>query len=167
MRAKSMSLDILSNIFALSTFTIAPFYLLMVFFPRAEITRRIMQSIWSVAAPSLLTIGFGMVFVLSDSTVLPRFGSLMLSAAGTSAFRSYLQILNELPPSALVMWLHAIAADLVMTRWAYLESRELKLKTCPVSIAILLMGTNGPLGFIVYLVIRQLRLKCPEPLATT
>jgi hypothetical protein len=162
-----MSLEILSNIFALSTFTIAPFYLLMVFFPRTELTRRVMRSIWSVAAPSFLTIVFGLVFVFSDMSVLPRFGGLLLASAGGSAFGSYLQILNELPPAALVMWLHAIAADLVMARWAYLESQELKLKTWLVSIAILLMGTNGPLGFVVYLVIRQLRPQRSETLIPT
>lgn len=154
-----MSLNTLSLVFILSTLLVAPCYVLMVFLPRAKFTNRIMESIWSVAAPSLLTIGFGMIFIFTDETILPKFGNLLLSAAGTSAFAQYLQILTELPPAALVMWLHAVAADLVMARWAYLESQALHLATWPVSIALLLMATNGPLGFIIYLIIRQAALR--------
>jgi hypothetical protein len=151
-----MQLDTLSTVFVVGSFLLLPFYVLMVIFPNTSITRRVMRSIWSVVAPSVLLVGFGVAFLLSDHSILLRFGELLFSAAGNSAFKQYLQILNEQPPAALVMWLHAIAADLVMARWAYLESQELKLKVLPTSLAILLMGTNGPLGFLVYVMVRQI-----------
>jgi len=150
-----MSLELLSAIFVIGNILVLPVYLLIVFFSQARLTQRFMRSVWSVAAPSLLLIVFGITFVVMDRGVLPRFGELLASAAGSSAFKLYLLLLNDLPPAALVMWLHAIAADLVMARWAYLESQTLKLPTIPVSIALLLMGTNGPLGFVVYLLVRQ------------
>jgi hypothetical protein len=150
-----MSVENLSAVFIISNLLVAPFYVLMVFWPAAAITQRVMRSLWSVAAPALLTLGFGLTFLFSDAALASRFGSLLVSAAGQSGFGIYLQIIQELPPAALVMWLHAVAADVVMARWAYLESRELKLRTWPVSVAILLMCTNGPLGFVVYWGIRR------------
>jgi hypothetical protein len=105
-----------------------------------------------------LLIAFGSTFLLIDSTALPGFLSLLGAALNRSAFAALQDIVSDLPPALLVLWLHAVAADLVMARWAYLESREFKLNTPLSSFAILLMGTNGPLGFLAYFVVRELRL---------
>jgi len=154
-----MPLDLLSTIFIIGNLLIVPNYVLMVFLPHLPLTRRVMQSPWSVTAPALLIIGFGLIFLFSDKTLLPQFGSLLLSAASGSGFGIYLRVIQDWAPAALVMWLHVVAADVVMARWAYLESQNLRLPTVPVAVAILLMGTNGPLGFLVYTLIRHVSLR--------
>jgi Domain of unknown function (DUF4281) len=154
-----MSINLLSTVFIISNLLVAPAYLLMIFLPHAVLTRRVMQSLWSVAAPALLTVCLGFAFLFSDSAILSQFAHLLQSAASSGGFALYFSLIQALPPAALVMWLHAVAADLVMARWAYLESLDLKLPTLPTSLAILLMATNGPLGFLIYMVIRQLTLR--------
>jgi len=161
-----MSLGFLSAVFIVGNLLIAPNYFLMVFLPHLPLTRRVMQSPWSVAAPALLTIGFGLTFLFSDNLLLPQFGNLLLSAASSSGFEIYLRVIQDWAPAALVMWLHAVAADVVMARWAYLESQNLRLPTVSVSVAILLMGTNGPLGFLVYVLIRQVTMRGRPPRIT-
>jgi hypothetical protein len=151
-----MSADFLAAIFVFSTLLIVPDYLLMVFFPDTVLTQRVMGSLWSVLPSSLLLVIFGSAFVLTDSTVFSRFLDLLASSLNGGAFSSLQQVVRDFPPSLLVLWMHAVAADLVMARWAYLESRQLHLNPRLSSLALLLMASNGPLGFIVYFLVREL-----------
>jgi hypothetical protein len=157
-----MNPDFLAAVFMLGNLLVVPPYILMVFLPHAPFTRRVMASVWSVAAPAFFNIVFGMIFVFSDPTVLAQFKDILLSFNGNS-FALYLQVVQDFPPAALVMWLHAVAADVVMARWAYLDSREFKFRALWVSPAILLMATNGPLGFAVYVIGRQIALHQRRP----
>ena len=149
----------LSVVFMLANLILIPPYVVMIFFPRRTLSQNIMRSLWSVITPSLLTLIFGTIFIVIDKQALPAFLELMSASGGTSAFSLYYNMIVNLPPAALVMWLHAIAADLVMARWAYLDSLERQLPTRAVSLAIFLMLTNGPLGFILYFAIRKLTSK--------
>lgn len=150
-----MSPIVLMIVFTLSNLLLLPIYIMIVFLPNHAFTRRAMQSLWSVALPCLLAVGFALTFVAINQAMLPRFFQLFPAAVGGDGFALYYQALVDAPPVALVMWLHAIAADAIMARWAYLESRALELPTWPTSVALLLMGTNGPLGFLVYALVRQ------------
>jgi len=74
----------------------------MIFIPNVPITQRSMRPVWPVAAPAVLTVGFGLAFLFGDESLLPRFGSMLLSAAGRSGFAVYLRAVQDLPPAALV-----------------------------------------------------------------
>lgn len=150
-----MSAETLSAVFILSNLLVIPLYGLMVFAPRWTFTKRLIGSVWSVAPPALLTAIFGFLFIAREPQVLTQFGQMLASAAQGAGFNVYLQTVQTTPSAALVMWLHAVAADVVMARWAYLDSQTLGLKAWQASIAILVIGTNGPLGFVIYVLMRQ------------
>jgi hypothetical protein len=68
-----MTQQLLAFVFLLSNLLLVPIYVLMVLLPRAAISRRVMQSPWSVAAPALLTTIFGLGFMASDEEARKRY----------------------------------------------------------------------------------------------
>jgi hypothetical protein len=132
-------------LFNLSNFFILPFWLLMIFLPHWRWTRRIMASPWPVAVLALVYAGLLLT---------------QLGAAGSSLINPTLEGIAGLlgtPAGAAVGWVHFLAFDLFVGRWAYLDSRERGLSAWVASLALFFILMTGPLGLLLYLLARGVR----------
>lgn len=58
------------------------------------------------------------------------------------------------PAGATIGWVHFLTFDLLVGRWAYLESREKNITAWLVSPALFMVLMVGPIGFLLYLGLR-------------
>ncbi|GAB4432225.1 MAG: hypothetical protein OHK0015_19500 [Chloroflexi bacterium OHK40] len=129
-------------IFALSNLTVMPFWLLMIFLPGWSLTRRVIASPLVAALPALIY----------AALVLPRIGPLF--AAVSSPELAGVAALLGTPEGATIAWAHFLAFDLLVGRWAYLESRERRISPWLMAPVLFLILMLGPLGFLLYLGLR-------------
>jgi hypothetical protein len=121
---------------------VLPFWALLILLPRWRWTERIMRSPFVSAAPALLY----------AALVLPRLGAIWPAIARPTL--PGIATLLGAPEGATIAWVHFLAFDLFVGRWIYLDSQQQRLSpllTAPVLFLTLMLG---PLGFLVYLVIR-------------
>jgi ABA DEFICIENT 4-like len=129
-------------LFRLSNMLVLPFWALMILLPRWRWTWRIMRSPFVSAAPALLY----------AALVLPRLGAIW-PAISRPTLPGIATLLGS-PEGATIAWVHFLAFDLFVGRWIYLDSQERRLSpllTAPVLFLTLMLG---PLGFLIYLVLR-------------
>jgi hypothetical protein len=140
-------MDLLFNV---SNLFIMPFWLLMIFLPHWRWTQRIMGSLWPVAALAAV------------------YAVLLLSQAGSAADSLLNPTLAGVagllgtPGGAAAGWVHFLAFDLFVGRWAYLDSRRRRLSAWLISPALFFTLMAGPLGLLLYLLAR---LRRPQPAA--
>lgn len=138
-----MPLD-LATLFDLSGLLVMPFWALMIFLPGWSWTRRIIGSPW-IAAPAAL---------LYAVLVLPDAASIFTDVSNPS-----LDVIAPLLGSELgatVGWVHFLAFDLLVGRWAYLDARERGLPwwlSSPILFFVLMLG---PVGFLAHLAARSI-----------
>jgi hypothetical protein len=137
----------METIFQLSSVFVMPFWLLMIFFPHWRWTKRIMASLWVVVPAALLyaVLIAPMALSLVDDLINP---SLEAIAA-----------LLGSPTGATAGWVHFLAFDLFVGRWAYLDSRQNNFSAWLISPILFLVLMFGPLGLMLYLVVRALLLR--------
>ncbi|MGI9148488.1 MAG: ABA4-like family protein [Chloroflexota bacterium] len=132
----------MDTLFAFASTLVLPFWLAIILLPAWRWTKRITRSSWLVAALA------GVYAAL----VLPRFGSLLPAVT-----RPSLQAMTSLlatPDGATIAWIHFLAFDLVVGRWAYLDSRDRRLSPHLMAPILLLTLLLGPLGLLAYLSLR-------------
>jgi len=133
------------TIFSLSNLLVLPFWLLMIALPHWRWTHRIIRSPLIAAGPAALYLFLA----------LPRLGAL-LPAVFSPTLASIAATLGT-PAGATLGWAHFLAFDLLVGRWAYLDSRERGISAwvmAPVLFCILMLG---PVGFLFYLAVRAIR----------
>jgi hypothetical protein len=129
-------------IFTWSSVLVMPFWLLMILLPRWRWTRRIMESNWVITPlPLLYTILIG-----------PQLAVLVPSLANPT-LTNIMNILGE-PAGATIGWIHFLAFDLFVGRWAYLDSREHHLTAWLASPVLFFILMAGPFGLLLYLLTR-------------
>ena len=126
-------------IFNFLNILVMPFWLLMLFAPHWQWTKRIMASFWPIVLVALLYAG------LLLSQIGPIVGTLANPTLVTVA-----GILGQ-PTGATIAWAHFLAFDLFVGRWAYLDSREKEITAWIVSPLLFFILMVGPLGFLLYL----------------
>ncbi|MBK8837052.1 MAG: DUF4281 domain-containing protein [Anaerolineae bacterium] len=132
----------LETLFGLSNLFVLPFWGLMIFAPGWRWTTNIMRSLLPFAALGAL------YAILLISQIGGAAGALLSpSAAGIAA-------LLGTPAGATVGWIHFLAFDLFVGRWAYLDSRERGLSAWLVSPILVFVFMAGPLGLLMYLTAR-------------
>jgi hypothetical protein len=132
------------RLISLGNLFVMPFWVLMILLPRWRWTERIMQSPLVAALPALIY----------AALVLPRFGPIMSALLNPTP--GGVAALLGTPEGATIGWMHFIAFDLLIGRWAYLESRARGISAlvmAPVLFTILMLG---PVGFLLYLAVRAL-----------
>ena len=137
----------METIFQLSNLLVMPFWFLMILLPHWQWTKRIMGSLWTVVPAALLYAVFvipNMVGLLGD-LANPTLG-------GISA-------LLGTPQGATIGWVHFLAFDLFVGRWAYLDSRNHNFTAWLVSPILFFVLMFGPLGLLLYLAVRALLLR--------
>jgi hypothetical protein len=137
----------METVFQLSSLLVMPFWLLMILLPHGRWTKRVMASLWTVGAAALL---YATLVVPNLLFLLGQFLNPTLGAIST--------LLGQ-PQFALIGWIHFLAFDLFVGRWAYLDSREHGLSAWLVSPILFLILMFGPLGLLLYLVVRALLLR--------
>lgn len=143
----------MDTVFQLSSLLVMPFWVLMIFLPHWSWTKRIMASPW-VAAPAAL---------LYAILLLPFLPGVLLDLANPT-LSSIAQLLGT-AEGATVGWVHFLAFDLFVARWAYLDSRQRNVSAWLVSPVLFLILMIGPFGFLLYLLLRTLVSRTPA--ATT
>jgi ABA4-like protein len=131
------------TLFQVSNILVLPFWLLMIVLPHWRWTQRIIGSPW-IAAPTALI--YAVLVLPSAATLLPTLAQPTL--AGIAA-------LLGTPEAAAIAWAHFLTFDLLAGRWAYLDSRARKLSAWLMAPVLLLIFLLGPLGFLLYLLVRS------------
>ena len=134
----------METIFTLSNLFVLPFWALMIFLPHWRWTQRIMRTLWPVV---VLAVVYAVLLLTQVSGVA---GSLLSpTLAGIAG-------LLGTPAGAAVGWVHFLAFDLFVGRWAYLDSRERGISAWLVSPTLFFVFMAGPLGLLLYLAVRWL-----------
>ncbi|MEM6432091.1 MAG: ABA4-like family protein, partial [Deinococcota bacterium] len=107
--------DFIPMVFSSSSLLVMPFWALMIFAPMWGWTKRIVGSIWIIVPISLMYIAL----VLPDA--------LAIFQTVSSPELANIQALLATPAGATIAWVHFLAFDLFVGRWAYLDSRARKL----------------------------------------
>jgi hypothetical protein len=131
-----------AQIFSLSGLTVMPFWALMILLPRWRVTQRIMRSPLVAALPALLY----------AALVLPRADAIFASVSRPEL--APIAALLGSPEGATIAWAHFLAFDLMVGRWAYLDSRERGVSALLMAPVLFLVLMLGPIGFLLYLALR-------------
>lgn len=134
----------LQSLFSLSSTLVMPFWLLMMVLPHWRWTKRLMQSPLVALPPALIY----------AALVFPQFGEIY-GAVSSPTLSSIATLLGS-PTGATIAWAHFLAFDLLVGRWAYLDSRERKISAFIVSPILFFTLMLGPIGFVSYLAVREL-----------
>jgi ABA DEFICIENT 4-like len=129
----------METLFNISGLFVLPFWLLMIVAPHWRVTLRILKSPFVIMAPVI-------AYVI---LVLPQIGTLLPKVMGPK-LPEIAAVLGT-PQGATIAWMHFLAFDLFVGRWAYLDSRERGISAwlmAPILFFILMLG---PLGFLIYL----------------
>lgn len=132
------------TLFSLGSMFVLPFWVLMIFLPYWRWTKRIIQSPWIIIGPSLIYV---VLVVPEASNIMGEFGSL-----------AQVTTLLSTPFGTVVSWVHFLAFDLFVGRWAYLESREYGINAFLMAPILFFTFMLGPVGFVAYLVVRTIYL---------
>ena len=132
----------MDTIFSASFLLVLPFWFLMIFLPTWRVTERVMRSPWTVAPAALL------YAVL----VVPRLPE-VLGAVANPDLGGVSALLSS-PAGATIGWVHFLAFDLFVARWAYLDSRERNVSPFVMAPVLFLTLMLGPVGLLAYLAVR-------------
>ncbi len=133
----------MEQVFSISSLLVMPFWALMILAPRWSWTKRIIGSPF-ISLPAAL---------LYAVLVVPNALSLLPSLANPNL--AGIQTLLGSPQGATIGWIHFLAFDLFVGRWAYLESLERGINAFVMAFVLALILMFGPLGFAVYLGVRS------------
>jgi hypothetical protein len=132
----------METIFQLSNLLVMPFWLLMVFLPYWGWSKRILASPW-VAGPAALL--YALLVIPALISLLPQLANPQLGDIAA---------LLGTPQGATIAWVHFLASDLFVGRWAYLDSRQRGITAWLASPILFLILMVGPLGLLLYLTVR-------------
>ncbi len=133
-------------IYTWSTFGVIPFWLILIFFPNTKISQIFVNSI---IAPLILAIAYGFVIyqtILMEYSILENF-QLYLGLDNLYALFSNENIL-------LVFWLHFLAINLFLGSWVSRDAVKYNISRGLTSVPLILIYLTGPVGLILYWVIR-------------
>ncbi len=133
----------MDTVFSASFLLVLPFWFLMIVLPTWRFTERVIRSPWTIAPAALL------YAVL----VLPRLPE-VLGAVANPDLAGVSALLGS-PAGATIGWVHFLAFDLFVARWAYLDSRERNVNPFVIAPVLVLVLMLGPIGFLAYLAVRQ------------
>ena len=133
----------MATIFQLSAVPVLPVWLLIILAPHWRWTRRVLASPLVAAAPALIYLAL----------VLPRLPLLFATFASNPTLDKVASFLAG-DAGATIAWVHFLAFDLLVGRWAYLDSRERGISAWIMAPVLFFIFMLGPVGFLMYLVAR-------------
>lgn len=144
----------MNTIFQLSSLLVIPFWALMIFAPRWMWTKRILESPWIIAGAALLYAGLVLpqIFTLAPILANPNLETIA-PLLGTAS-------------GATISWVHFLAFDLFVGRWAYLEGRARDMNALITSVLLLVILMFGPLGWLTFMLARTISSRRPTHAVT-
>lgn len=139
------------TIFSMSSLLVMPFWLLLIFLPRWRVTEQLMTGPW-LAVPAA---------ILYAVLVLPSFGEIF-TAVSNPTLTGITALLGN-PAGATIAWVHFLAFDLFVARWVYLDARSRHISAWFISPTLFFVLMLGPVGFLLYLVVRTAVGRQPLP----
>lgn len=127
------------TIFLLVNIAVLPGWLMLLLAPKWRWTQRVAM----VTIPILLALVYIALFIVNFNGLHLNFKSL---GAVEYSFQS--------PGLVLVGWVHFLAFDLFVGAWIVRDARRLKLLHLAVIPCLLLTFLMGPVGLLIYLVLR-------------
>lgn len=132
----------MNSLFSISNLLVLPFWALMIFLPHWRWTKRLLASPLVAVPPALIY----------AALVVPQLGGLFGALANPEL--NAIAALLGTPAGATIGWVHFLAFDLLVGRWAYLDSREKNITAWLASPALFMVLMVGPVGFLLYLGLR-------------
>ena len=132
----------METVFSLASLLVMPLWALMIFAPLWRVTRSVMQSPWVIAPAALL---YAALVPPNIATVFPALLNPNLEG---------IRRLLSSESGATIAWVHFLAFDLFIGRWAYLESRALNLNVFAMAVVLFFTLMLGPVGALMYLGLR-------------
>jgi len=146
MLIQSMDYLTFENIYLWINFGILPFWLMLIIIPNSKVTQILINS---VILPLILSIAY--VYVIYQTVLLdePIF----------DIFKLYLSLDNLYTVFAtesflLVFWLHFLTLNLFLGSWMSRDGVKHNMSRGLVSFPLILIYFTGPLGLVLYWVIR-------------
>lgn len=136
----------MNAVFSLSSVAVVPLWFLMIVLPTWRRSRQIVAEPWAYAP----------LAVVYAVLVLPRFADIASVVVLRPGPDSVSALLGT-PVGATIAWVHFLAFDVFVGRWAYLDSRERGVHPLVMAPVLLLTFLFGPLGLLAYLVVRTVR----------
>ena len=134
------------NIYLWANFGVLPFWLMLIFSPKSRITQIFVNS---VIAPLVLAAAYVYVIyqsILLDDPIL-NFFNLYLSLDS-------LYTIFTIEGFLLVFWLHFLSLSLFLGSWVSRDAARYNISPTIVSICLVIIYFTGPLGLVVYWMIR-------------
>ena len=129
-------------LFSLTFAVAAPFWALMIVLPRWSWTARIVGS-------PLIVLPAVLIYAV---LVIPALGE-VLPAVASPTLNSVRELLGT-ANGAAAGWAHMIAFDLFVGRWSWLDARTRAVPALVMAPILVLTIMLGPLGLVVYLLVR-------------
>jgi Domain of unknown function (DUF4281) len=136
-------------VFSLSSLLVMPFWFLMIFLPRWKYTKTI------IASPYII-VPAAMIYAV---LVIPNIGSTFAQLANPN-LESISKLLGS-SSGATIGWIHFLAFDLFVGRYAYLEGQKRNLNPILMGVVLFSILMYGPLGAVIFFIVNALLTK-PE-----
>jgi len=134
------------NIYLWANFGVLPFWLMLIIIPKSKVTQIFVNSI---IIPLILSAAY--VFVI--------YQTILLDESIFDVFKLYLGLDNLYTIFAtesflLVFWLHFLALNLFLGSWVSRDGVKYNISRNLVFIPLILIYFTGPLGLVLYWIIR-------------
>ena len=134
------------NIFVWTSFGILPFWFMLIFIPNSKVTQFFVNSII-------------LPLILSTAYVYVIYQTILLDEPIFDVFRLYLSLDNLYTIFAtesflLIFWLHFVALNLFLGSWVSRDGIKYNMSRGLIFIPLVLIYFTGPLGFVLYWLIR-------------
>ena len=136
----------ITNIYLWINFGILPFWLLLIFLPQSRFTQIFVNSI-------ILPV------ILASAYVYVLYQNFLLDEPLYNIFKLYLSLddlytLFSTESFLLVFWIHFVALNLFLGSWVSRDGVKYNISRSLILIPLLLIYFTGPLGLVIYWIIR-------------
>ena len=134
------------NIYIWTNFGILPFWLMLIIMPNSKVTQFFINSII-------------LPLILSATYVYIIYQTILLDEPIFDIFRLYLSLDNLYTVFAtesflLIFWLHFLALNLFLGSWISRDGIKYNMKRRLIFVPLILVYFTGPLGLVLYWIIR-------------
>tara|TARA_B100001123_G_C15269217_1_gene1009632 strand:+ start:136 stop:609 length:474 start_codon:yes stop_codon:yes gene_type:complete len=136
----------IENIYLWTNFGVLPFWLMLIIIPNLGITRFLINSI---ILPLILAIAY--VYVLYQ-TIMLKEPLLDLFKIYTSLDNLYALLSTE--TFLLIFWIHFVTLNLFVGSWMSRDAIKFNIKRSVVLIPLILVYFAGPVGIVLYWILR-------------
>jgi hypothetical protein len=142
----------LDALFVLSLIVSAPFWLLLILFPRRKFTRQLLGT--SYIYGPFIVLGILYLFTLVGATVNAA-ATGELGTWGLTSLSGVAAIVTT-PTGVLVFWIHVVTMDIAGALLIYRAADEMNMRDITLSLLLLITLLLAPLGMLIFALYRVL-----------